>query len=536
MTDCLILGFYDYPFPQYVKLVRSMGEASGAYRDLALSFIEWNGTPHRALDILTKFYNEGRAEPVEPFHNADFLWPVISYLTTYLYRRGFSPEYINLPLLCLDTLRSKLQGTQVRAIAITTTLYVSALPIVEMVKLCRRWNPRVPIVVGGPFISTQATSLPRRELNSLFSYIGGDIYVLCQEGEATLAATLGALKAGTSLAAVPNLAYRRGPAEFSFTFDSAEANGLAENLVDYSLFPKEAIGQYVTTRTAKSCPFACAFCAFPTRAGRYNYLDVAYVEKELNAIADIGTVSMVTIIDDTFNVPKGRFKEILRMMIRNGYQFKWNCFYRCDHGDDETIDLMAAAGCEGVFLGVESGSDEILERMNKTARRKDYLNSMPRLNRAGISVYASFIIGFPGETEATIRETLALIEATQPEFYRAQLWYADPVTPIWKERERYEIVGAGFNWKHSTMDAARACDAIDQIFVTVENSTWMPQLGFEQWSTFYLQRRGMTRDQVRQFVASFNAVIRHRLTTGDPAPPPELVGRLRASCHFEARQ
>ena len=94
------------------------------------------------------------------------------------------------------------------------------------------------------------------------------------------------------------------------------------------------------------------------------------MEQELNAIREIGTVTTLTFIDDMFNVPKARFKEMLRMMIDNQYGFKWNCFYRSDHGDEEAIELMGKAGCEGVFLGVESGSDAMLEKMNKTARRE----------------------------------------------------------------------------------------------------------------------------------------------------------------------
>ena len=528
--DCLILGFYDYPLPEYVEIVRAFGERSGAYRDLALSLVVLNGKPYRALDVLTMLRKAEMRVVEPPFHNADVLWPVVAYLTSYLQRRGLSADYVNLPHIEDDDLRRKLQSP-VRAIAITTTLYVSPLPIVELIKRCRRWNPKATIIVGGPFVSTVATS--RNEaLTAMLGYIGADIYVLCNEGEATLAATLLALKNGTPLSTIPNLALRSPDRGFSFTDSSPEANALAENPIDYALFSKQEIGQFVTTRTAKSCPFDCAFCGFPARAGRYTYLDVDHVEKLFDAIEAIGTVTTVTIIDDTFNVPKGRFKEILRMMARKRYRFTWNCFYRCDHGDDETINMMATAGCEGVFLGAESGSDVILERMHKSARRSHYAQAIPRLNEVGISTYASFIVGFPGETRDTVRETIDLIEETKPEYYRAQLWYADPVTPIWRERERYGIEGVGFDWKHNSMDAAEACEWVEEMFLKVKNATWMPQLGFEQWSTFYLQRRGMTREQVRQFVRTFNEVVRHQVCGS--AISSELFETLGACCRFDA--
>ena len=273
---------------------------------------------------------------------------------------------------------------------------------------------------------------------------------------------------------------------------------------------------------------------FPRGPGKYKYLDVGLVEQELNAIREIGTVTTLTFIDDTFNVPKARFKEMLRMMIDNQYGFKWNCFYRSDHGDEEAIELMGKAGCEGVFLGVESGSDAMLEKMNKTARRKDYQEAIPLLRKAGISTYASLIIGFPGETYETVKETIDFIEECQPDFFRAQLWYCDPLTPIWDEREKYAIAGSGFSWSHKTMDSETACDLIDRIFLCTENSIWLPQFGFEQWSTFYLQRKGMSVEKLKTFLTCFNAVIRERLIYSDRKEiDPDLLTSLSESSKFD---
>jgi hypothetical protein len=366
----------------------------------------------------------------------------------------------------------------------------------------------------------------------LFNFLGADIYVTCQEGEFALVKTLEALKNNTSLEAVDNLAYKNGRG-YVFTKSSTESNPLEENMVNYKLFPKEEIDQFVTIRTAKSCPFSCAFCGFPARAGKYKYLSVDLVEQELNAIREIGGVTTLTFIDDTFNVPKARFKELLRMMIRNKYGFKWNCFYRCDHGDEEAIELMGEAKCEGVFLGVESGSDRVLEKMNKSARRHDYMEAIPLLKRAGISTYASLIIGFPGETLETFQETVSFIEEARPDFFRAQLWYCDPLTPIWNEREKYGINGAGFSWSHDTMDSDTACDLIDRMFLGAKNSIWLPQFGFEQWSTFYLERKGMAMKDMKAFLQCFNAAVKERLLYNDMKEMnPAILESLRTSCRF----
>lgn len=532
MTDCLIVGFYDSDFPAYVDMARSMGAESGAYRDLALAFVEHDNKPQRSMDILNHFHFQDKPGPHKPFHNADFIWPVVTYLSSYLKRNGLSFDYVNLPHLEREKFK-ELLSTDILTIAITTTLYVSAHPVLEIISFIRQYNSTVKIIVGGPYISNQIKTAEPEVNQQVFKYLGADFYVICQEGELALVNLIKALKNGTSLEKVDNIAYRRGK-DYHMTRSSIESNALEENPIDYTLFPRAEIDEFVTLRTAKSCPFSCSFCGFPQRAGKYKYLGVELAERELNAIRNIGSVTTLTFIDDTFNVPKARFKDLLRMMISNNYGFKWNCFYRCDHGDAEAIELMGQAGCEGVFLGVESGSDEMLQRMNKSARRKDYLEAVPLLRDAGISTYASLIVGFPGETYETVAETIDLIETSKPDFYRAQLWYADPITPILDQREKYGIKGSAFSWSHDTMDSATACDLVDKMFLCVENSIWLPQFGFEQWSTFYLQRKGMSLGQVKKFLICFNTAVKEQLISpGQKIISEPLLERLRLSCHFD---
>jgi radical SAM PhpK family P-methyltransferase len=516
MADCLIIGFNDLNFTQHEERVRRMGADSGAYRDLALSFLRHEGRPLRALETINRFH------PGRHLHNADFLWPVIIVLGTSLSRRGHSFDYVNLPHLERELFREKLAAPDLKVVALTSTLYTEPRPLMDLVGFVRDHRPGVPVVIGGPYIAGQANSLSPDAFEEQLRYLGADFYVISAEGEGALSELVDALKDGGHFERINNLAFRRSD-RVVFTKRETEYNVLAENMSDYTLFPRQAFGQFVTTRTAKSCPFHCAFCGFPERAGEYTYLSVEDVEKELNAIAAIGGVSTLTIIDDTFNVPKKRFKDLLRMMIRNKYGFRWNSFFRCDHADEEAIDLMAEAGCEGVILGVESGSDVILGLMNKTVRRAQYLRAIPRLEASGIACYASLIVGFPGETVETVNETIDLIETARPSYFRAQLWYCDPITPIYRKREEHGLVGEGFQWSHRTMDVGEACEHIDRMFLCVNNSIWQPQAGFEFWSTFYLQRHGMSREQVKVFLRCFNWAVKEKLlrphSCGDLSAP-----------------
>lgn len=128
MIDSLIIGFNDSDFAEYVEMVKSMGTTSGAYRDLNLYYLEYKGRPSNSMELLNEFYFENQGRPSIPFtfHNADFLWPVVTYFGSYLTQHGFSFDYINLFHLQKEELKEKLLRGNIRTIAITTTLYVSS--------------------------------------------------------------------------------------------------------------------------------------------------------------------------------------------------------------------------------------------------------------------------------------------------------------------------------------------------------------------------------------------------------------------------
>src|SRR5262249_409149 len=205
-----------------------------------LAIIDYNNKRYRSLDILTHFYNEGRSADTRTFHNSDFLWPVITYLGTHLSKRGFSFDYVNLFQLEKEKLRGKLLKGDILTIAITTTLYVSSHPIREIISFIKKYNNTAKIIVGGPFIAGQPKILSESNLKGLFKTLGADFYVMSSEGEETLTCLLKAIKSGSDLNAVYNIAYKSGES-YKITQCSTESNPLEENMVDYSLFPAREI-------------------------------------------------------------------------------------------------------------------------------------------------------------------------------------------------------------------------------------------------------------------------------------------------------
>ena len=503
--DCIVIGYNEVPFSRYEQFLHAYGEDSEAYRDLKFSFVNLDGNKLDYPGLLNHVRSLAGVNG-EELKSGDIPNLAAAYLTNFLRRNGHTAEYINLFQYEKDKLIEYLRRDPL-CVAITTTFYVVNLPVTEMVEFIREHNPRVKIVVGGPLVNNHARNYHGDALKTALEDMGADIYVLEGQGEFTLARLIECLKNGGNLNDVPNLAYFENN-ELHHTTTVPENNSLDANFIDWKDFGgSRDLGATIQTRTARSCAFKCSFCNYPSRAGALTLLSLDVLERELDSILTLGGVRNVVFIDDTFNVPFPRFKDLCRMMIRKKYPFNWFSYFRCSNSDQEAIDLMAESGCKGVFLGIESGSPSILINMNKSATVEKYAKGIEMLRRNGILTFGSFITGFPGETDETVQETIDFIRSTRPDYYRSQMWYCEPGTPIQNERRKYEIEGEGFVWNHATMDSMGAMDHIDRMFLAINESVWLPQWSFDFWIIPYLMGKGISRERFREFMTTAHRLL-----------------------------
>jgi radical SAM PhpK family P-methyltransferase len=533
--DCLIIGYNDLAFEEYEKILRSMGTHHSDYRDLQLNLIQYRGKPYRAADILSHFHFRDKKDTGQPpLTNHDVLWMCVTYLATYIHKHGFSFDYINLFHYEKDRLKEKLTHNIYLTVVICTTIYNFEHPILEVISFIKNHNRDTRIIVGGPYISKRSERISERDLKAFFKYMGADYYVCSREGERPLVQVLEALKNNGDFHAIDNIAFKEGD-EFTVTQTSTELNPLEENMIDYSLFPPGDIGGFVNIRTSKGCPYSCSFCGFPLRSEKYKFTGVDYIKKELDALRDVGTVTHLHFTDDTFNVPKKRFRQVMEMVIREKYNFKWNCYFRCDHMDDDIVGLMKEAGCVGVFLGLESANETILKNMNKHAANKEfYRRAVPLFKKAGIATFMSIFIGFPGETIETFWETMEFLRETRADFHRPQLWYCDTLTPIWKQREKFGLSGNHFAWSHHTMDARTALDLQEESLLALDLPVWVPDPGYNYTGVYHMEQRGMTFDKQKIFLRFFGTIVKERLLFPDKKETsPQLLEGLRRAALFD---
>ncbi len=154
--------------------------------------------------------------------------------------------------------------------------------------------------------------------------------------------------------------------------------------------------------TTLGCPFNCDFCSRPVFGNLFRRRNLDAVFEEIQQVRSLGYDSL-WIADDNFTLDSGFLREFCRRIAGQGLQ--WSCLSRVTGIDKGITTLMKEAGCRRVYLGLETGNQDTLLLMKKKATIEEGKNAVRLFNKAGIQVAAFFIVGYPGETEASIEDT-----------------------------------------------------------------------------------------------------------------------------------
>jgi radical SAM PhpK family P-methyltransferase len=495
--DCIIVGHNDVDFSLVEQALAKTRNHSAAYMDLMANSVLYRGRRMTYMSLLNEVLTDVTGTSHD-LHECELPNLGVAYLASFLRQRGYQVEVVNFFNKGRARLADLLENAAPKAVAITTTLYVEHSPICEIVRFVREHNPDTRIIAGGPHVFNVCSTQHVQSQDFLFQIIGADVYIFDSQGELTLSRVLEQLGGTGDLSRIPNLVYTTDRRTFSRTERQIETNDMNANVVDWRLFDAGDYTPTVQTRTARSCAFSCSFCRYPVNAGPLNLTDVEVLESELRYLKSVGVQNLV-FIDDTFNVPLPRFKNICRMMIRNRFDFAWYSFFRASNSDDETIDLMVESGCKGVFLGLESGDATILKYMHKHADPSKYAYAIKRFNEVGITSFASIIVGFPGETEETFRNTMDFLADSPPTFYRGEMYYHYTNVPIHDRAEELELQGAGYSWRHKTMDWLRATELLKHMYKSLQGPCVLPGYMFDFWALPYLTGKGFDIQQIKDF-------------------------------------
>ena len=191
--------------------------------------------------------------------------------------------------------------------------------------------------------------------------------------------------------------------------------------------------------TSRGCPYDCAFCASKKIWGRkVRYRSSENVAEEFAMLKQKYAVDIVNVIDDTFTVNKDHVSKICDHI--RPLEMKWYCLSRPDCIDEGLLKEMKSAGCESVTFGFESGSDRILELINKKTTVSQAHKAIKMVKKAGIKIRGQIMVGLPTETEKDVELTADFIEyAKDVDVFGIHVFRPYPGTDIWDNPDKYNI-------------------------------------------------------------------------------------------------
>lgn len=324
----------------------------------------------------------------------------------------------------------------------------------EVVDLCRRLSP-APIVLGGAGYSI----FPEEAL----AYLGADMG-LAGEGEVAFPWLLERLSAGQDLGDVPGLYLPQGglqsPRAF---FPHLEAVPLA-SIADWFAGANQEQDLWLPIQTRRGCPLGCAYCSTPLIEGRLIRKRSRQDLVQGLAVLLAAGFRQFYFTDNIFNLPPTYARELCQGIAELSPLPRWRAILYPGGLDEELITLLARAGCVEVALGFESGSPAMLKSLDKRFALPQVLRARRWLARKGIRCMGFLLLGGPGETRATVLESLAFADSLELDLLKLTIGIRIyPHTPLARTAQERGLLAPGGSllWP--------------RFFLEPELAEWLPQ-------------------------------------------------------------
>lgn len=389
---------------------------------------------------------------INPRENYDVVLPMgILYVGTVLDEAGHEIQLLDIgPRDTGWEDKIKYFKPDIVGLTMVTTQYRRAKEILAKIKeLC----PQAKYCAGG----AHPSALPAETLNDL-----NLDFVVVGEGEYVMKEACARLSQGNNLAGVKGVYYLENGQvvanEPTAPILDLDALPIPKRELlpdeDWYLIPPGFIrGSFnwgiATITSGRGCPFNCLFCASQKVFGRgMRRRSVDNVLKEIRYLKERYDIKGLFFLDDTFTVNNDWLNEFCRKLKQEKYKLVWGCQTRGDTVTPDKLQMMEEAGCIQIDVGVESGSDAVLKKLNKSETTVELKQAFRVARQAGVKTLASFIIGNPGEGLKEIDETKKMAQEIRPDMAVFCILVPYPGTPLYdlaKQNNWFTAAGGTFS-------------------------------------------------------------------------------------------
>jgi radical SAM superfamily enzyme YgiQ (UPF0313 family) len=238
-------------------------------------------------------------------------------------------------------------------------------------------------------------------------------------------------------------------------------------------------GPFTFIVTSRGCPAGCTYCI---KHVSYQFSvrlrTPEHIMEELWILKKQG-MNNIHMYADLFTVNRDQVVGLCKLMIEEDINLKWTCNSRVDYVDEEMLQLMGIAGCRLISWGIESGNEQILRRARKGAYPDKAERALRWAKKSGVMNWGYFIIGLPGETEETIRDTIDFSKKLPLDIALFHVAAPYPGTPFFFEVVKNNWFREGTRWEQVDMDKGTVLDYEN---LSAERLLYWQKRAFREWA------------------------------------------------------
>jgi anaerobic magnesium-protoporphyrin IX monomethyl ester cyclase len=369
----------------------------------------------------------------------------ILYVSAYLERKGFVNDVFDTTFSSKQELQNYLLQFKPDILAIYVNL-MTKLNVLDIIKFAKSNLNHTKIILGGPEIRYNAVD---------FINFGAD-YLVIGEGEETSFELIKTLneKRVDEIKNISGLGYKNHNDEIIFTSEREKLkevdslpfpNRYKINLKLYLDAWKERHGENaISISTMRGCPYTCKWCSRAVYGLSYRRRTPQNVSDELELIQKKYNPNTLWFVDDVFTISQKWLNEFNDVLKERNLKIKYECITRADRMNEEVIKTLKDSGCFRVWIGAESGSQKVIDLMDRRVDVKQVREMIKLAQKYGIQAGTFIMVGYPGETEDDIEETIKHLKGANPEYFTITVAYPIKGTELFAEVEAVQT--NNFNW------------------------------------------------------------------------------------------
>jgi len=370
------------------------------------------------------------------------------YISAFLNQNKINNTIFDSTFSTKKELKEFLLKNKPKIIALYTNI-VTKLNVLEFIQFIRV-NPDLKdtkIILGGPDI----TSNIENYLNTSADYL------VIGEGEQTLLDLVNSIQNNTDFSEIQGIAYKKEK-EIIKTAPRVKIKDLAELplpnregivLENYLETWKKFHGSStISVSTQRGCPYTCKWCSTAVYGQSYRRRPAKKVIEELKFLKERYNPDSIWFVDDVFTVSHKWIKEFHQETQKQNCIIPFECITRAERLNDEVLQLLKEAGCVKIWIGAESGSQRIIDKMDRRVDVNVVRETIQKTNKVGIETGTFIMVGYPDETEEDINETINHLKIANPTQFTITVAYPIKGTSLYNEVE--SEISTDLDWNTST--------------------------------------------------------------------------------------